>query len=571
MGTSTSSDSYLEKAILALGFKNPMDFFLRFAVPIIASVIIFFFVTIYVLTGLPKVIPYVVLVAGFGFVVIYPIIIYESKKTDINQNLHLFITYAGTISTLGIQRNVMFRKLAEKKHLFGEISAVAQKINYFAKAWNLGYAQTCHRISRVVPSDILGDFLDRFALMLDLGQDHKIFIREEQDAVMEDFAVDYKKSLTGVTTIQDIFTSLTMALGFMMSIGLLMPLISGTPIDTVVKFALLALVIMDFIMLGFAKMYIPEDRILFDGDNRSPGYVKAMKYTYILVPVSTFLMLFMFFLGFLPFLVNVAIGISPLMFVGLLAQQEENRVVKIDRIFPSFIRALGSITNIKSGAVMSSISALRVHDFGPMNELMLGLYRRLKTGNDKFKSWELFSKESGSYLIHQFSTIFSESVYIGGDAELIGEIVSENFVKILSLRRLRLQISSGVRGSLYGSLVGFTLSAYMAAELTQILAKLFSQPSNSMGGNDQLAGILAGIAPTSALEINVEMIAMYIGIMVIIHSIVSALIIKITDGGSMYATFFDFVLMVWLGTVISVVLPWGIKLMLPGLAGSTLT
>lgn len=567
MGTSTSDDGHFEKAILALGFKNPMDFFVRFVTPILGSVIVFFFVTIFVLKGLPKLIPYFVLIGGFGFVISYPVIIYESKKNDINKNIHLFITYAGTISTLGIQRNVMFKKLAEKKDLFGEISKVAQKINYFAKSWNLGYAQTCHRISRVVPSDILGDFLDRFALMLDLGQDHQIFIKEEQEAVMEDFAVDYKKSLNGVTTIQDIFTSLTMALGFMMSIGLLMPLISGTPIDSVVKFALLALVVMDFVMLGLSKLYVAEDRILFEGDNRSLGYLRAMKFTYILVPISTIIVLVLFYIGFLPFLVNIAIGISPLIIVGLMAQQEENKIVKIDRIFPSFIRALGSITNIKSGAVMSSISALQVHDFGPMNDLMQGLYRRLKTGNDKFKCWEFFSKESGSYLIHQFSTIFSESVYIGGDAELIGEIVSENFVKLLSLRRLRLQVSAGVRGSLYGSLVGFTLSSYMAAELTQILAKLFTQPSNSLDGNDQLAGILAGIAPTTSLAVDMEMIGMYIGIMIIIHSLVSALIIKITDGGSLYAVFFDFVIMIWIGTVISLVLPWGIKLMLPGLAG----
>ena len=564
MASSTTSDGYFEQTILALGFKNPVDFLLKFALPILGSVILFFFVTVFVLVNLPFYIPYLVLVMGFGFIFVYPVILFESKKSNINENLHLFITYAGTISTVGIQRNILFKKLAEKKDLFGEISEISRKINYFSKAWNLGYAQTCRKISKVVPSPIFADFLDRFAIMMDLGQNLEVFIRDEQTAVMDDFAVEYKKNLASIQTLQEIFVSLTMALGFMMAIGLIMPLISGTPIDTVVKLSLLGVIVLDFLMLGFVKVFIPEDKIVLGDNNRAKEHLEIIKLTYILVPVSVFFLLLVFYFYFFPFIVNVAIGITPLFFIGVLAQKLETSVFKVDRVFPSFIRALGSIIDIKSGAIRSSLSAIRVHDFGAMNELIVGLYRRLKTGNDKHACWEKFGEESGSFLIYQFSTIFAESTYLGGRAERIGELVSDNFTKLLSLRRLRIQMSAGLRGALYGSLVGFTLSAYMAAELTQLLANLFTQPFEAME-QGEISGVLSGVLPTGALDVDIEVIAIYLGIMVIIHSIVSAIIIKIVDGGSMYSAFFDFVLLVWIGAIISVVLPFALRIFLPGL------
>jgi flagellar protein FlaJ len=357
-----------------------------------------------------------------------------------------------------------------------------------------------------------------------------------------------------------------MALGFMMSIGLLMPLIAGTPIDTIVKLALLGMVVLDFAMLGFVKVYIPEDRIVLGIENRSKGMNRIYKLVYILVPLSAFILIGLFYFLDLPFILNIAIGATPLLVVGLFAQEEENAIFKRDKIFPAFIRALGSIIDIKSGAVLSSVNSLRIHDFGSMNVLIISLYRRLRTGNDKYKCWDFFGYESGSYLIYQFSNIFAESLYLGGSGEKIGEIVSDNFTKLLSLRRLRIQLSSGVRGALYGSLVGFTLAAYMSAELTSMLGGIFSAPFADLQGGE-ISGFLAGIAPSTALEVNAEMIMFYIGIMVIIHAAVSALIIKIVDGGSLYSTFFDFVVLLWLGTVISIVLPWGLRILLPGLAG----
>jgi flagellar protein FlaJ len=215
---------------------------------------------------------------------------------------------------------------------------------------------------------------------------------------------------------------------------------------------------------------------------------------------------------------------------------------------------------------MHALQSLQVHDFGPLNDLARDLYRRLKTGCDKYSSWKHFAAESGSNLIYQFSQIFADSVFLGGAPARVGDIISKNFMHMLSLRKLKMQLGSTLRGSLYGSLVGFAAAAYISAQIADMLAGLFQIPfQNASGVNSVLGDLTSELAPGGALAVDMNMILVYIGIMVIIHAVVSALIIKIVDGGTPYAMFFDIVCMIWLGAIVSIVLPWGVQLMLPGL------
>ena len=270
----------------------------------------------------------------------------------------------------------------------------------------------------------------------------------------------------------------------------------------------------------------------------------------------------------MPFLFNFAIGLSPLLAVGVLAQNHEKLVFSRDLAFPSYIRALGSAIEVKMGAVVGSLRELQVHDFGVLNQMSINLYRRLKLGSDKFKSWMFFAAESGSYLIAKFSQIFSEGVYMGGNAEKIGEIISKNFNKLIQLRKQRIQLSSSVRGAFYGSLVGFASASYVSAKITQLLSVLFTQPFSSLKGTDTtLTSVVSSLAPSSALAINFDEVAVYIGIMIIIHSVISALIIKMVEGGINYAALFDLVVLLWIGAAISYILPKGVDSFLPDITG----
>jgi flagellar protein FlaJ len=464
------TEKFIEQIILNMGYKNIADFFYKYVMPLSAVVLFFFFIALFILNALPIFVPYLILLAGIGFILLFPYIQFSKKRVNIEENLHLFITYSGTISTSDISRHILFKKIAQRKTL-GEIANISEKIEYFAKRWNLGFAKTCRQLATLSPSKIFSDFLDRLAVMLDFGENLGTFLNEEQASVMDDFASAYQKSLESIKSLQDIFISLTMALGFLMSIGLILPLISDTSITVVVRIAVFALLILDLFILMFAHAFIPSDKLIQNSDMIDADMRKLYKIVFICTPISFILLVMLFMLNIFPFLINIAIGVFPLFFIGIFAQKVETDVFTKDKAFPAFIRSLGTAIEIKSGAVMAALKSLEVHDFGPINNLVVNLYRRLKTGNDKRKCWKHFSAESGSNLIYQFSQIFAESIFLGGQPERTGEIISENFQRLLSLRKQKIQLASGLRGAFYGSLVGFSSAAYISAEIAQMLGR----------------------------------------------------------------------------------------------------
>jgi len=538
--------------ILDGGFRNYSQFAYKIVLPVLVLCIGLFAVTEFYFK-LPFFIPYILVFMGLLFIVFYPYIVFEQRKVAMHENIHLFITYAGTLSTLKLNRTLLFKKIAEEKE-YGELAAFAEKIVYLSKSWNLGYAKTCRKMAVLSPSRIFGDFLDRLAAVLDFGEDVETFLAEEQDAVMDDFTNEYNKSLESIRMLQDVFISLTISIAFAMSAALLLPLLMGVSIMVVVRYSLLGLLFMDVLLILLIKGFIPSDQLCHNLTVTDTGTRRIIKGFIIIMPLSFLLTSVLLYIDIFPFLFNLAIGLTPLLFVGLLAQQEENEVFKRDKAFPAFIRAVGGTVSTRGGGVTSSLGALQVHDFGVLNEPMTNLYRRLKVGTDRFKAWLHFAGETGSNLINYFAHIFAKSVYLGGDGLKIGEIISKNFQRLLSMRKLRQQLASGLRGALYGALLGFVTTVYMSTAITQLLAGMFNSAIENAMAQENMANLVSSILP-SMPPIDMAEVNFYIGIIVVIHALISALIIKVVDGGSKYASMFDFVIMIWMGAGLSYVIP----------------
>ncbi|PIN67491.1 hypothetical protein COV94_07230 [Candidatus Woesearchaeota archaeon CG11_big_fil_rev_8_21_14_0_20_57_5] len=547
----------LSRAIATLGYLSVSEYLLKFALPTlgtsIACAVVFAFIPI---TRSLAAIP---LVLGTLFMIVYPFGLFLNKKTDIDGNLHFFITYAGTVSTMKINRTVLFRLIASKR-AFGEISKIAEKIFYLAKKWTMGFPKTCKRIGALSPSEAFADFLDRFAVAMDFGQDIETFLLEEQDAVMDAYELEYKKSLESIRMIESLFTSLTVAIAFMLSISLLMPLLMGISLEVIAQYAILTIVVIDGVILFLVKALVPADKICHNLQVKDPGMRKVRLTVLITAPISAILLIILVFFTRLPFLVGVAIGATPLIIPGWLATREEQDVLRRDTFFPAFVRSLGSAVRARNGAMLSSLKIILVHDFGPINDMMHNLYRRLRVGSEKFECWLFFAGESGSHLIQHFSKIFSESIYLGGDGEKVGEIVSRNFQRLVSLRMQRLQLASGLKGALYGSLVGFSASIYVTAKISEIIGGVFSSP---MQGASNMQDVLGGISPNLAAT-NMDRVLLLIGILIIVHSVISSVIVKLVDGGMLSASFVDLVFMLWIGAVLSVVIPAATQNIIPG-------
>lgn len=535
-----------------MGLEDMREFLTKFAGPVMLGSIGAYAVLLFF--DVPWWLPYLFLLTGVAFIFGYPYTQFEKKKVNIHENIHLFITYAGTISTLDVNRHQFFTHISEQEQ-FGYITELSKKILYLARDWNLGFAQTARKLAKFSPSAILADFYDRMAAVLDFGEDLSVFLTEEQDAVMQDYANEYKQSLENIKTLQDVFISITIAMAFALAAALLVPILMGVNMIVIVQYGLIALVFVDALLILMIKMFIPQDRLGHTLKLKDEGSKRIQRWLYVAAPISALLLAALMWVGGLSFLVNITIATLPLFAVGALAIQEENTIFKRDKAYPAFIRAVGGTIYVRGGGVTSALGALQVHDFGVLQEMTNNLYRRLRLGSEKMKCWTYFSAETGSNLIYYFTEIFRESIYLGGNGEKIGKIISDNFQKLIGLRKLRLQLASGMRGALYGGLVGFVATVYMASSIAEMLGELFG---SALAGQEEVTGeatqMFNEILPPMP-EIDMALVTLYIGLMVIVHSVSSAYIIKTIDGGKRAAMFFDITGMLVVGSFLSWVVP----------------
>ncbi|MFW6014088.1 MAG: hypothetical protein ACOCZQ_03835 [Nanoarchaeota archaeon] len=538
--------------IFDAGYKSYSHFIYQLVLPIILTSIIISIISFF-LFELAWYLSIAFFPFGLMIILIVPFLYAERKKVEIHERLHLFITYAGTLATMQVNRTVLFQKIAEEKE-YGELRNIAERIVYLAKKWNLGYAKTCRKVAAFTPSLIFKDFLDRLAFVMDFGEDLQTFLVEEQDAIMDDFENQYRQSIQNIKLLEDVFISLTISIAFAMAAALLLPLLMGIDIMIIVQYSLLGLVFMDLLLIVMIKAFIPSDNLCHNLQIIDKGTKKLIRSFIIIAPISFLLTAILIYLDFMPFLFNFAIGFTPLLIVGILATREENEVFRRDKSFPPLIRALGGTTSTKGGSVTSSLGALRVHDFGSLNEMVINVYRRLRVGSERFKCWLYFAGETGSNLINYFIHIFVKSIYLGGDGIKVSEIISKNFSRLLGLRKLRLQLAAGLRGALYGALLGFVTTVYMAAAITGLLSGMFDSIVDDAQEQEDMEDLISTIIPQMP-EIDMESVNFYIAIIVIFHSLISSIIIKIVDGGSKYAALMDFIIMVWIGAGLSFGIP----------------
>jgi len=555
-----------EEAIRLAGYRDIDDFVGRLVIPVVAVTLLLFFSTLLLvnfyggmfdlgsLTPLLLAVPFTILIIGVSVVFLYPFYVIERIKVNMHENIHYFITYAGSLSTLHVKRRQLFR-LASQRVEYGEIAKVMEKVAYLSDYWNLGLVRTCRKLATLVPSKILGNFLDRMSAAFDFGERIDMFLKQEQSAVMEDFSTQYKQSLQTLSLIQDALVSLTIGVSLMMTISFMLPLIMGYSIYLLVGLSAVALFLIDILSLVFIDTFITHDPVCHNLPIKAPEYLKMRRLVTPVIALCVLLGIPLFLFRPLPWTgVLFAITVTPLVALGFLAQRMESAIIKKDQAFPAFIRSLGGSLAARGGSLVGTIGPLRIHEFGVLNDAVNSLYARLRIRCDKFHSWMYFAGETGSNLIEKFGSIFIQVVNLGGNPEEASQIISDNFIKLLSLRELRLQMASSVKGVYYGTLLGVAGAAYATLRMVGILDNTFKQSFAAIAQTPSVSSLTQGILPSIG-EINFPLVEDMLFLVLLIHVIFSAYSIKMVDGGSKYSALFDFVLMTWLLALTAVIVP----------------
>ncbi|NOR17888.1 archaellar assembly protein FlaJ [candidate division WOR-3 bacterium] len=520
------------------------EYIIRFVIPIMSMGIIFPVVLVLVapdlLQGNLRIILYLIPVMLFFLVMFYPFTVFSNKKLQIDENMHYYITHLGVLSTSQMSRKELLKRVASNE-AYGYLAEETDKIYMLMNDWGLSFAQACRFIARRTPSELYADFLDRFAHALDSGENLETFLKTEQKVVMNDFDTMYKAALHSIEVVKETFVSMVMALVFLVSFAIIMPILTGMDATLLMVGTIFIFVGTEALLVYFARMKVPGDRIW----HTLPIETEADRAIKISFPISLLVCMIVsvpviFLLDF-PFTISLSIILTPLVLTGQIASRAENRIKRKDNNFSSFIRSLGSSSGARGGLINESLRQLTYHDFGPLTKDVTELYKRITTRIDKMKSWNYFAAGTGSNLIERFGNIFAEGTHIGGKPEVIGEIIADNFMHIVSLRKLRYNSSSSLVGIMYGLTAGIAFTLYIALSVVGLMNSIFTTADIPEGMD---MGLYLGSG-----GMDVALVSSLLMALLVFHSLISSLLIRIVDGGHFFNIYTHFVGLLWTSSI----------------------
>ncbi|ATU08270.1 archaellar assembly protein FlaJ [Methanohalophilus portucalensis] len=539
---------------------EPLDYVKKFALPVIVFGFVFsaiFYIMLPTLfVGNARIIPALVPVLCIIFAVYYPMSVLGGHAATINNNMHYYITQMGVISTADTPRIDIIRIISQNK-AYKTLAEESRKIYNLVTVWNLSMSAACRFVSKLTPSIIYQDFLDRFAHGLESGEDIRSFLAAEQNVVMKQYEAMYNSAMYMIEVIKELFVSLVMALIFMASFALIMPVITGMDAVMLMGMVIAIFAMVDVAMLFFTKSKVPKDPIWI----QSNIVTKEKTHLYRSIPISLLACLLvavaLMLVDKFPTPIDIAIVVTPLVYTGRIAKKMEKDIRRKDENFPSFIRSLGSSAGARGGMIDDALKALKSHDFGPLTGDVNELYKRLTTRINKFRAWELFAANTGSNLIDRFSKMFIEATNLGGKPDVIGDMIANNFLRIVTLRKKRSQSASSLVGVLYGLTAGIAFTLNISLGVVDLMQDMFTSSMQSPDGVDSGIGMILHTDVGS-----LETLSLLVLLIIAVHAIISALMIRVVDGGHPLAGAIDFVIMMWIGGGSAVVTEKGIASLL---------
>jgi flagellar protein FlaJ len=519
---------------------------MKVALPIIFMGIFFPLIMFFLVPDLIKgTFTYILLMVPVLFiavVVFYPTTVMGNMRSQIEVNMHYYITHMGVLAASNMARKEVIHQVSMNK-AYGYLATESGKIYSLMTDWNFSLAQACRFVSKRTPSPIFADFLDRLAHSSEAGEPFDQFVWTEQKVVMNDFDTMYKKSLGQIQMTKEIFVAMMTALIFLTSISLIMPIITGMEPGILMAGSIVTFLGAEGVLVFVMKSKSPKDKIWHTLSIETEADKKIRMSFPVSMIVSIILsIILMLWGGGLPITLKIAIALTPFALTGYIASKEEELIKRKDDNFSAFVRALGSTSGARGGIIRDSLRNLTYHDFGPLTPDIKELYKRLETRINKIMSWNYFAAGTGSNLIERFGTIFAEGIDKGGKPELIGEIVGDNFMKIVSLRKLRYSLASSLVGEVYGLTGGIAFTMFLTLAIVKMLINIFA-------GTEVPAGMTSILSLGSVMDIN--FLALLLMGMMVGHSFLSAILLRAVDGGSLFNCYIHFVGMVWLSAILA--------------------
>jgi flagellar protein FlaJ len=250
--------------------------------------------------------------------------------------------------------------------------------------------------------------------------------------------------------------------------------------------------------------------------------------------------------------------------VGIAAKKDIDKINKRDESYTTFIRSLGSIVSGSGLTVPKALLKIDPKNLGELKDMSQELYKKLTSGLDPALCWGRFVGETGSYLIYKLTSVFVDAVNFGGNAEIIGELVSSSNLELVLLRMKRERIAKG-----FSSLV-IPLHVAMVALLlfigqilmifSTIITSLFTQFDITGSEFEGIPGGMSGMNMGIFGGVPIELLGQFVVIVTIILTLANIFAIVVVKGGPMYLAIYYGMFMFTLSGILMVIVPPLVKM-----------
>jgi flagellar protein FlaJ len=494
--------------------------------------------------------------------IFYPYLQWKNRENDINGKMHFFITHLRVLAISDLSLKDIINMLGGKK-AYGALGDELKKISVLSTQWRMPLSKTFRFISARTPSKILKDFLDRFSQSLDSGVEHREFIETEQEAVLQEYKTMYETSNENVVILNEVYVSMLIAIIFVMSLGIVLPIVMGTEdMNMFIYVSSFMLIISEAMLMYLLKSMIPTDEIWHLTGEVGEGELKLKSIFNLSIVAVVGLGAFLFLgsnfinigiLDAISFEFKVAISCTPLIFVGALAFMEERAITRKERNFLSFLPALGSISTMKGGKINDSVYYLSEKDYGVLTKHIRDLYRRLRTRIDDDASWEWFGVDTGSNYIQRAAEMFREATYAAANPRTVSRMISENFRKIRNLRIKKLTIVNTSIALFVGITFGIAFSIYVSLIIGRHLNAIMMETGDPFAETELNVGSILHYIDPGLYNNNFYIIFFVL----LIHCILMAMTLRLMRGSHKYVTYMYFVPLVWTVAITSYVIETG--------------
>ncbi len=498
--------------------------------------------------------------------VFYPYISWKNRESDINGKMHFFITHIRVLAISDLSLKDIVNVIGGNK-AYKSLGEELRKISVLADQWRVPISKTFRFVGERTPSKILRDFLDRFSQSLDSGVEHREFIEHEQDAVLQEYKTIYEASNENVVILSEVYVSLLIAIIFVMSMGIVLPMVMGSQdMGSFIYVSSFMLLASEVMLLYLLRSMIPPDEMWHSTGEKGEieqSLLRTFKTTLIVsVLLCVVLSISKIYLSLpiisiIPIEILIVSGLTPLVIPGIKALREEEHMSRKERNFMGFLPALGSISTMRGGRINDSVYYLSEKDYGILTKHIRDLYRRLRTRINDDAAWEWFGVDTGSNYIQRSCEMFRQATAAAANPRTVSRMITENIRKIRDLRVKKLAIVRTSSAMLAGITFGISFSIYIsfvvARHLNSIL--LSTNAGNPFEGTTIDVGSILTTVPPEVFTQNFFLIF----IVLLAHSFLMGLTIRSLRGSHFIVTFFYFIPFAWIVAITSIAVDIGLR------------